>query len=320
MAQITDKTIKRNAAVIELVNDYLNRLEYQRHLSSHTISSYRRDLERLLDLLWETDSDQSMIDLDKLRQIDPNLIRSIAAKMHRQGLGGRSIARWLSAVRGWSSYLREKGLINIDPTEGVKAPKSPRKLPSTLEVDDIEMLMDLPADEPLAVRDKAILELFYSSGLRLAELAGLDWPDINLESGLVRVVGKGSRERILPVGRFAKQAIQDWQALYPDFFINKADLEASKAVFISQRGGRLSHRSIQYRLRHWSVRLGLNKPLHPHKLRHSFASHLLESSGALRSVQELLGHANLSTTQIYTHLDFQHLAKVYDQAHPRAKK
>ena len=175
------------------------------------------------------------------------------------------------------------------------------------------MLLDLPADEPLAIRDKAMLELFYSSGLRLA---ALDWQDINLSDGLVTVTGKGNRQRVLPVGTHARQALQNWQKLHIAFCADSLQF----AVFISQRGNRLTHRAIQQRLRYWSVRLGMAKHVHPHKLRHSFASHLLESSGALRAVQELLGHANISTTQIYTHLDFQHLAKVYDQAHPRAKK
>lgn len=303
--------------VQQWLNDYLGVLEHQRKLSAHTISNYRRDLNRLFTLLLQDDPKLKTIKAPAVRSLDSNQVRSLSARLHRQGLSGTSIARWLSVVRGWCSYLQKKSIIQDNPAVGIKAPRSPRKLPSTLEVDDIDQLMDLPVDEPLAVRDKAILELFYSCGLRLAELAGVDWRDMDLEGGMLRVTGKGNRQRVLPIGRYAVKALTDWRSLHQDFCSTDT---LQQAVFISQRGMRLTHRAIQYRLRYWSIRLGLNKPLHPHKLRHSFASHLLESSGALRAVQELLGHANLSTTQIYTHLDFQHLAKVYDQAHPRAKR
>lgn len=284
---------------------YLQELTVNRRLSALTVASYQRDLNRLFSL----SDEQNPI------QLKQHQVRSMAARLHRQGLSGRSVARWLAGVRGWYRYLQKYHVITENPAMGIRPPKSPRKLPAVLEVDDIGALLDLPNDEPLAIRDKAMLELFYSSGVRLAELAALNWVSIELKHRQMRVLGKGDKERILPIGRFAIEALQNWRDTQRDF---KSNFEL--AVFTTRQGKRLSHRSIQQRLAYWSQRLGLGQHVHPHKLRHSFASHLLESSGALRAVQELLGHANISTTQIYTHLDFQHLAKVYDSAHPRAKK
>ncbi len=286
---------------------YLQELRVNRRLSPLTVNGYQRDLERLF-VMAEDDGHPDPIELDH------HSLRAMAARLHRQGLGGRSVARWLAGVRGWYRYLQKHQVIAENPALGIKPPKSPRKLPATLEVDDIGLLLDLPDDEPLAIRDKAMLELFYSSGLRLAELAALDWQNLDLAQKRVRVLGKGGKERVLPVGRFAIQALENWRD------VRRQSNSAEPAIFTSRQGRRLSHRAIQQRLAYWSKRLGLGQHVHPHKLRHSFASHLLESSGALRAVQELLGHANISTTQIYTHLDFQHLAKVYDKAHPRAKK
>ncbi len=288
--------------------DYLQDLRVNRRLSPHTVAGYQRDLERLFKLAEQAGHPDPI-------QLNHHVLRSMAAQLHRQGLGGRSVARWLAGVRGWYRYLQKHQVLVDNPASGIRPPKSPRKLPAALEVDDVGILLDLPQDEPLAIRDKAMLELFYSSGLRLAELAALSWDSLDWKQRLVRVLGKGNRERVLPVGRFALQALENWRNI-------RRDLPASEepAIFVTRQGRRLSHRAIQQRLAYWSQRLGLGKHVHPHMLRHSFASHLLESSGALRAVQELLGHANISTTQIYTHLDFQHLAKVYDQAHPRAKK
>lgn len=286
-----------------------------RKLSPHTLQAYRRDLSMFAQLLIQQShlDDATVLSLEHLQGLKRMQVRAMAAALHRRGQGGRSIARWLTAVRGYFAWLQRHGKLNDNPAVGVRAPKSPRKLPSTMAVDDVSALMDLPADEPLAIRDKAMLELFYSSGLRLAELAAVHWTELDLHNALVTVTGKGNRQRLLPVGRLALQALSDWQQCQRQY---AADPEA---VFTSLKGVPLSHRAIQYRLRYWSTRLALPAPVHPHKLRHSFASHLLESSSALRSVQELLGHANISTTQIYTHLDYQHLAKVYDAAHPRAK-
>ncbi len=302
---------------LPLLHDYFQDLA-NRRLSPHTLLAYRRDLSMFRRLLPQqlalAEAAGHHLTLADLNQLCRMHVRAMAATLHRRGQGGRSIARWLTAVRSYFNWLQRHGWVKDNPVVGVRAPKSPRKLPATLAVDEVSALMELPADEPLAVRDKAMLELFYSSGLRLAELAALQWPALDFDNGLVAVTGKGNRQRIVPVGRLALQALQAWQSL------QQQRGGADRAMFTSLRGQALSHRAIQYRLRYWSRRLGLASTVHPHKLRHSFASHLLESSGALRSVQELLGHANISTTQIYTHLDYQHLAKVYDAAHPRAKR
>ena len=248
-------------------------------------------------------------------QLTPESIRGLIAREHRRGLSGRSIQRLLSAVRSFYRFLEREGLARGNPAGRVKAPKSPRKLPNTLDPDEISRLLDLPEESVLAIRDRAMLELFYSSGLRLAELATLNWRKLDLEAGLVRVTGKGAKTRVVPVGRYALEALGKWRQNWS--MVIKGDHDA---VFVSQRGGRLSERGIQARVSYWSKRQGLWKRVHPHLLRHSFASHLLESSGQLRAVQELLGHADISTTQVYTHLDFQHLSLVYDKAHPRAQR
>jgi len=247
--------------------------------------------------------------------VTPDAIRGFIAKSFRSGLSGTSIQRNLAAIRALYRWLQREGFAQNNPADGIRPPKSKKKLPKVLDVDEIARLLELPGDTPLVVRDRAIMELFYSSGLRLAELANLRWSDLSLRAGLVRVTGKGNKTREVPVGRKAQEALSDWRQHWSKL----ADPDVLQ-IFVSQRGGALSVRSIQARLSHWSKKQGIWKRVHPHMLRHSFASHLLESSGELRAVQELLGHADISTTQIYTHLDFQHLAKVYDQAHPRAKK
>jgi len=311
-----DKSPPDSAVDLPLLRQYFQDLA-NRRLSAHTIKAYCRDLSLFASMLPQQlglPSATVKIDLQQLNDLQRTHVRAMAASLHRRGLGGRSIARWLTALRSYCNWLQRHQQLPENPASGVRAPRSPRKLPATLGVDDVNRLMDLPVDKPLAVRDKAMLELFYSSGLRLAELAALSWPELDDANGLVNVTGKGNRERIVPVGRMALQALHDWQHL------QQTRCGACDVMFTSLRGQRLTHRAIQYRLRYWSRRLELDTPVHPHKLRHSFASHLLESSGALRSVQELLGHANISTTQIYTHLDYQHLAKVYDGAHPRAKR
>jgi integrase/recombinase XerC len=241
-------------------------------------------------------------------------MRSLVSRLNQQGQSSRSIARLLSAVRGFYHYLNREGLCEHDPANGLAPPKGERRLPKTLDADRALQLLDGGVeDEFLARRDHAILELFYSSGLRLSELTGLNCEHLDLSDGLVHVLGKGNKVRVLPVGRKAREALEQWLALRA--MANPQD----DAVFISQQGRRLGPRSIQLRVKAAGEReLGQN--LHPHMLRHSFASHLLESSQDLRGVQELLGHADITTTQIYTHLDFQHLAKVYDSAHPRAKR
>ncbi len=287
---------------------FLDYLVNERGLSSRTVAAYRRDLERFLEFLQAGN-------VKSPGEVDEHLVRSFVAQSHRRGQGGKTLQRLLSSIRGWFRWLLREGLAERNPALSVRAPKSPRTLPGTLDVDTVEQLLGFRASTPLEIRDKAMLELFYSSGLRLSELAGLSWEQLDLRSGLVSVQGKGNRSRMVPVGRKAIEALLEWRKA-------RAGMAAlgEPAVFVSRRGGPISPRTIQARIRHWAIRQGLPRSVHPHLLRHSFASHMLESSGDLRAVQELLGHADISTTQVYTHLDFQHLAKVYDKAHPRAKK
>jgi len=242
-------------------------------------------------------------------------VRRFAAESHRKGLGPRSVARRLSAVRTFLNYLIETGVLKSNAGVHVQAPKAPRRLPATLDADQVASLLAISGDEPATLRDRAILELFYSSGLRLAELVGLNLGDIDAADRTVRVLGKGSKERVVPVGKQALAAHSDWLAVRSELARPE-----ERALFVGLRGRRVTPRTVQKRVNEWAKRQGAPTSVHPHMLRHSFATHLLESSGNLRAVQELLGHASLSTTQIYTHLDFQHLAHVYDQAHPRARR
>jgi integrase/recombinase XerC len=242
-------------------------------------------------------------------------VRRFAAESHRRGLGARSVARRLSAVRTFLSHLVETGVVKANAGVHVQAPKPPKHLPATLDADQVASLLAVSGDEPLEIRDRAILELFYSSGLRLAELVGLSLGDVDAADRTVRVLGKGSKARVVPVGKKALAALRDWLAVRPELAS-----PGEAALFVSRHGHRISRRSVQARVSHWAKVQAVPTGVHPHMLRHSFATHVLESSKNLRAVQEMLGHASLSTTQIYTHLDFQHLASVYDQAHPRAKK
>jgi integrase/recombinase XerC len=294
--------------VREAVSAFLAHAADEAGLSSATIDAYRRDLDRLAAWCREQD-------IHRVEALAASDVRSFAASEHRRGLSPRSVQRRLSGLRRFFRYLRRERVIDHDPGQGVRAPKVRRKLPEVLDVDQVLALLDIPEEDELATRDRAMLELFYASGLRVSELAGLTWDRIDLAEGMVRVVGKGRRERVVPVGRHAVDALQKWRDIHaatagPD----------QRRVFTSLKGRPLGVRAIQKRVAYWSQRQGLDQSVHPHQLRHSFASHILESSGDLRAVQELLGHANLTTTQIYTHLDFQHLAKVYDETHPRARK
>lgn len=297
--------MKPDAAVAK----YLAELAEQRRLSPHTVSNYRRDLCKLIEIAGET----------PLMNLHVFQIRRFVAQLHGKGLSGRSLARTLSAWRGFFAWLGEHDALPANPCEGVRSPKSPRLLPKALAVDEAaRLLAPVEEDDPvLAARDTAMFELFYSSGLRLAELAALDCDalDSALHEHEVRVLGKRSKARLVPVGAKAREALAAWAALR-DGLANGNEV----ALFVSRRGGRLSHRMIQERLAKRAVQLGLPRHVHPHMLRHSFASHVLQSSGDLRAVQEMLGHASIASTQVYTHLDFQHLAKVYDSAHPRAKR
>lgn len=297
-----------HATALEWVDRFVVHLCDERRMSPHTATNYARDLHRVVEFC----TTKSVSDWSEL---NAHVVRGYASWRHRSGIGGRSIQRELSALRMFYKYLDRENVTHSNPTLGVRAPKAVRTLPKTLDADQVSRLLQIEPADILAVRDYAMMELLYSSGLRLAELVGLDIQDIDLKDKTVRVTGKGSKARIVPVGRKAQSALQNWLARRA-CLVSGSD----KAVFIGKRGQRISPRAVQLRLREWGIRQGISSPLHPHKLRHSFASHLLESSGNLRAVQELLGHADISTTQVYTHLDFQHLAKIYDQAHPRAKK
>jgi len=290
------------------LDGFIAHLRDERGLSPRTQTAYRQDLEPFLAFLAEQG-------IDEARRVTEHQVRAFVARRHRQGLQGKSLQRTLSSIRGLYRWLLREGRAEQNPAVSVRAPKAARKLPGTLDAETIARLLDIRDDSPLAVRDKAIMELFYSSGLRLSELAALRWEQLDLSSGFVRVVGKGNRSRMVPVGRKAQAALLEWRKA-------RAVLASlgQTAVFVSRDGNPISVRAIQARIRHWAKRQGLPQHVHPHLLRHSFASHVLESSGDLRAVQELLGHADISTTQVYTHLDFQHLARVYDRAHPRARK
>ncbi|WP_242112548.1 tyrosine recombinase XerC [Luteimonas aquatica] len=287
------------------IADFIAHLQVERRLSAHTLDAYRRDLDALS--AWTRA--QGMDDPAALRDAD---IRAFVAAERRRGLSATSLQRRLSACRSYYQWLLKHGRIAANPAVSVRAPKAPRKLPQVLDTDEAVRLVELPTDAALGLRDRALLELFYSSGLRLSELCGLRWRDLDLDGGLVTVLGKGSKQRSVPVGSHAREALRAWRG--------QTGAANDAPVFPGRHGAPISPRAVQIRVKQLGVRQGLFKHVHPHMLRHSFASHVLESSGDLRGVQELLGHADIATTQIYTHLDFQHLAKVYDAAHPRAKR
>lgn len=289
------------------LDSYLQHLTFERGLSALTCKSYERDIHLLYSLVNGTD----------LKEITPLHIRRFIATLHSRNLSAKSIARAISAWRGFYAYLIQHQGFTKNPVTGLRAPKAAKTLPQALSVDQAVKLVDITDDDELALRDHAIFELFYSSGLRLSELVNLDIDMLDFTEGTVTVTGKGNKTRIVPLGSQAASAIQSW--MQPRAQI-KANDKSLKALFITQRGRRISQRAVQYRMKTWAIRQGINADVHPHILRHSFATHVLQSSGDLRAVQEMLGHANISTTQVYTHLDFQHLAKVYDVAHPRAKK
>ncbi len=291
----------------EMLQKYWDYLRIERQLSAHTLLNYQRQLSAVVEILQQND-------LQTWQQVTPGVVRFILADSKKSGLKERSLALRLSALRQFFSYLVMQGELKVNPATGISAPKQSRLLPKNIDQEQIGKLLNNQSKEPIDIRDRAMLELMYSSGLRLSELQGLNLSSINTRVREVRVLGKGNKERILPFGRYASHAVQEW--LKVRLLFNPKD----DALFVSSLGNRMSHRSIQKRMEIWGVKQGLNSHLNPHKLRHSFATHMLEASSDLRAVQELLGHSNLSTTQIYTHLDFQHLAQVYDNAHPRAKR
>ena len=290
------------------VEAFTQYLRVEKQLSARTLDAYRRDLRKLQQYA-ETRG------LNNFSAINHQELRLLLAQQHRTGSGGKTLARWLSALRSFFRFAIKRGWTGANPAEGLQAPKSPKKLPKTLDVDQAGQFVQLDGDDFISLRDGAMVELMYSSGLRLAELVGSNIHDIDLAGASIRVTGKGNKQRELPVGRFAIAAVKRYLSVR-DLHANASE----QALFVSKRGSRISHRSVQARLEQISLRQGVGQPVHPHMLRHSFASHMLESSSDLRLVQELLGHANISTTQVYTHLDFQHLAKVYDSAHPRAQR
>ena len=290
-----------------LLSEYLQFLQFERGLSPLTRENYARDITQLIKLADSTA-------LNALQNIH---IRRFIATLHSKGLGGKSIARMLSSWRGFFEFLVSRHQFEANPVIGLRAPKSPKTLPQVLSIEQAAKLVNISDDDVLSIRDHAILELFYSSGLRLSELVNLDIDAMDFSAGTVEVTGKGNKTRIVPMGGHAMEAIQKWLQIRSTIPINNS---ANKAVFIGTQGNRIGARNLQYRLKEWSVKQGIDSPVHPHMLRHSFASHVLQSSGDLRAVQEMLGHANVSTTQVYTHLDFQHLSKTYDAAHPRARK
>ena len=292
----------------DATQQFAEHLKYEKQYSPHTLGAYQRDLRQFSEWLAKNNCDDIL-------QADNLHVRNWVAGLHRQGIGGKSLQRKLSSLRSFYQFLIRKHQLKNNPAIDIRAPKTARALPDTLDVDALSQLLDIPADSILAIRDRAMMELFYSSGLRLSELTNLDLDSIDLVENSLRAIGKGNKTRILPIGRKAVEALQGW--LSKRSIMAKPD---ESALFVSNRGKRISTRSVQQRLNYWQQKQGLDQHIHPHKLRHSFASHILESSGDLRAVQELLGHADISTTQIYTHLDFQHLAKVYDNAHPRARK
>jgi integrase/recombinase XerC len=287
------------------IDAWLTRLANERKASPHTIEGYRRDLAKLVRYM----QTQQIASFDMLM---PHRMRGFIAAEHRDGLSPKSLQRLLSSCRSLFRQLTREGMLAHDPLAGVRGPKVHRKLPEVLDVDEATALVEGEGGEALNVRDRAMLELFYSSGLRLSELIGLRWLDLDLDAGEVRVLGKGRKTRIVPVGRHAIAALR--------VLGESEGREAESPVFRGRRGAPVSPRTVQARMKALALRQGFAKHVHPHLLRHTFASHMLESSGDLRAVQELLGHADIATTQIYTHLDFQHLAKVYDAAHPRAKR
>lgn len=293
----------------QLLSDFLAQLTIEKRASQYTVKSYKRDLN-CLSTYCESKSISLWTDL---KQTD---IRSYMASRHRQGLSSTSLQRELSAIRSFFNFLLKNQLTDNNPGQYIKAPKKTRKLPKTLDVDQIKSLLEAGTNSTIEIRDLAMFELFYSSGIRLSELAQLNLTDIDLtDKSLMVRSGKGGKSRMLPIGSKAVAAINTWLE-----HRIKSITSTETALFISTRGTRLGQRSIELRLKQWCKKKGIAENIHPHMLRHSFATHLLESSQDLRAVQELLGHSNISTTQIYTHLDFQHLADVYDRAHPRAKR
>lgn len=285
---------------------FITYMRSEKQYSLLTQQNYQRDLEKFRTYC----AHKKLTDLNLLAM---SHVRNAVAQLHREGLGGKSLQRWLSSLRSFFQFCIGRGWMKNNIAEGISAPKSPKLLPKTLDVDQAAQFVAVEGDDFINKRDRALLELIYSSGLRLAEVTSLNLSDIDWSDAMVTVIGKGRKQRLLPIGSMAITALKEWLVARRQY-----TQDNELALFTTQRGGRISHRAVQMRMQQLSITQGMDNPIHPHMLRHSFASHILESSSDLRLVQELLGHENISTTQIYTHLDFQHLAKVYDKAHPRA--
>ena len=290
----------------EQLTAFYTYIRSERQLSIHTQTSYARDLEKFQTFC-------AAKSIKELHMLGVNHVRMAVAQLHREGLGGKSLQRWLSSLRSFFQFCIRRGWLKNNIADGIAAPKSPKALPKVLDADQAAQFVQVEGDDFINKRDRALVELIYSSGLRLAEAVSLNLTDIDWGDAMLTVTGKGRKTRTLPIGSHAIKALTDWLDARKLYTQND-----EHALFTTQRGQRISHRAVQMRLQQLSIKQGMDNPVHPHMLRHSFASHMLESSGDLRLVQELLGHANISTTQVYTHLDFQHLAKVYDKAHPRA--
>lgn len=295
------------------IDSFITHLSDERHLADNTVQNYHRDLKLLAAFCEQND-------ITEWKSLANHQLRQFVTTAHRQGISGKTQERRLSAIRTFYNYLARESYVKHNPALSISAPKTPQKLPKTLDTDQVAHLLNVKATRWHTQRDLAILELFYSSGLRLTELTNSNLNDIDWEDANIRVLGKGSKERLLPVGALALKALRQWIRIRHQLPVRNQDIEDPSALFISERGKRISPRNVQYRVRQWTRMQNIPGNVHPHMLRHSFASHMLESSGDLRAVQELLGHADIATTQIYTHLDFQHLAEVYDKAHPRAHR
>lgn len=307
MAGHNETSPNRRSALDQTIENYLDHLKNIRRTSAHTVSGYGRDLTTAADYL-------AGRGIDDWQRVTPADLRELLAARHRSGAKPTSLARLASSLRGFYVWRMRQGLSETNPAADLRAPKKPAQLPETVDVDDLAALLDAIPEDTLEIRDHAMLEMFYTAGIRLAEAVGLDVNDVDLQAGEAWVIGKGNRQRMVPVGSRAATALRRWLTERPAL-ANPSET----ALFVSQRGTRLSRSSVAARMQRWASAHGLPVHLHPHKLRHSFATHMLESSADLRAVQELLGHANIATTQIYTHLDFSHLARVYDAAHPRAR-
>ena len=290
------------------VQAFIDYLQFERRYSALTVENYQRDL--LQFTRWLTDQDPQC-KLDETREFQ---VRQWVAKLHRNGLNSRSLQRKLSSLRSYFRYQIKHKQLSVNPAIDIRAPRESKRLPQTLDIEQVDQLLDIPDNDFIGARDKAILELFYSSGLRLAELASLTLSTIDLNAGLITVIGKGNKTRTIPVGSKAIAALKHWLS-----FRSLASPSETDSLFLSKQGNAITHRNIQLRVNYWQQQQGVSQRVHPHKLRHSVASHLLQSSGDLRAVQEFLGHSDISSTQVYTHLDYQHLANVYDKAHPRAR-